>query len=241
MVRGLPFAVRGCGIGSFQSLFSACQFASGLIVPFLTRNVMHSVLSAFALMGVIAVVMAAIAFARSVIGTRARRTLPRDDGRAHAGAHIVLLDAVPVGATDSRVQAIQGDLTNPAVLCAAIGDGVDLVYHLAAIVGGAAEADYALARRVNIDATLSLFRRLRDTGRRPRVVYASSIAVFGEPPPPLVDDRTEPRPTMTYAAQTRMIEIALAQFSARLARRRVAAAASDRRQTRGAGRRAGVP
>ena len=76
MVRGLPFAVRGRGVGIFQSLFSAGQFASGLIVPFLARNVMHSVLSAFALMGVIAVIMGGIAFVRSAIG---RRTpLPAD-------------------------------------------------------------------------------------------------------------------------------------------------------------------
>lgn len=140
------------------------------------------------------------------------------DDPAHAAAHIVLLDAGPIVQTDPRVAVIQGDLTDPDVLDAAIGGGgggFDLVYHLAAVVGGAAEADYALARRVNIDATLSLFERLRDTGRCPRVVYASSIAVFGEPPPPLVDDRTAPRPTMTYGAQKRMIEIALAQFSAR--------------------------
>ncbi len=137
------------------------------------------------------------------------------DHPANAANRIVLLDAVPGSQTDPRTEAIQGDLTDPAVLDAAIGDGVDLVYHLAAVVGGAAEADYALARRVNIDATLSLFERLRDTGRCPRVIYASSIAVFGEPPPALVDDWTEPRPTMTYGAQKRMIEIALAHFSAR--------------------------
>ncbi len=76
MVRGLPFAVRGRGVGIFQSLFSAGQFASGLIVPFLARNVMHSVLSAFALMGVIAMVMGGIALVRSAIGTRA--PLPAD-------------------------------------------------------------------------------------------------------------------------------------------------------------------
>ena len=130
-------------------------------------------------------------------------------------ARIVLLDTFLIDHEDERVEIIQGDLVDPLAIGAAIGDGVDLVYHLAAVVGGAAEADYALARRVNVDATLTLFEQLRDSGRCPRVVNTSSIAVFGEPPPPSVDDDTEPRPTMTYGAQKRMMEVALAQFSAR--------------------------
>lgn len=130
-------------------------------------------------------------------------------------ARLVLLDAQPIAVRDERVEAIQGDLADARVIDAAIGDGVDLAYHLAAVVGAAAEADYALARRVNVDATLSLFERLRVGERCPRVVYASSIAVFGEPPPAHVDDDTQPRPTMVYGAQKRMMEIALAQFSAR--------------------------
>lgn len=134
---------------------------------------------------------------------------------ANASARIVLMDVVPSGQNDERVSAIEGDLADPLTITAAIGDGVDIVYHLAAVVGGAAEADYALARQVNVDATLGLFEQLRDSGRCPRVVNASSIAVFGEPPPSRVEDDTMPCPTMTYGAQKRMMEIALAQFSVR--------------------------
>ena len=134
---------------------------------------------------------------------------------ANSAARVVLLDAVPASHTDVRVEAIAGDLTDPRTISAAIGGGVDVVYHLAAVVGAAAEADYALARRVNVDATLNLLEQIRDSGGCCRVVYASSIAVFGEPPPPRVDDHTVPHPTMTYGAQKRMMEIALAQFSAR--------------------------
>ncbi|HEX8446745.1 MAG TPA: NAD-dependent epimerase/dehydratase family protein [Sphingomonas sp.] len=135
---------------------------------------------------------------------------------AFADARLVLLDTVAIGGdAHARIETIQGDLGDPAILAAAVAGGVDLVYHLAGVVGGAAEADHAAARRVNIDATLDMFERLRDTGRCPRVVYASSIAVFGEPPPPAVDDDTAPRPTMVYGAHKRTMEIALAQFSAR--------------------------
>lgn len=66
MIRGLPFAVRSRGIGIFQSLFSAGQFASGLILPFLARNVVDGVLAAFGLLGMIAIGMAGIAFVRTV-------------------------------------------------------------------------------------------------------------------------------------------------------------------------------
>ena len=74
MVRGLPFAVRGRGVGIFQSLFSTGQFASGLILPFLARNVVNGVLAAYAVLGAIALVMAGLAFARAAITTGRFRT-----------------------------------------------------------------------------------------------------------------------------------------------------------------------
>ncbi|HEX8446744.1 MAG TPA: MFS transporter [Sphingomonas sp.] len=68
MVRGLPFAARGRGVGIFQSLFSAGQFASGLILPFLARNVVDGFLSAFAVLGVTGFVIALCAVVRSLGG-----------------------------------------------------------------------------------------------------------------------------------------------------------------------------
>ena len=65
MIHGLPFAFRSRGVGIFQSLFSAGQFASGLVLPFLARNVVSGILAAFALLGVIALAMAMIIFVRS--------------------------------------------------------------------------------------------------------------------------------------------------------------------------------
>ena len=56
----------------------------------------------------------------------------------------------------------------------------DIIYHLASVPGALAEREPALGRRVNLDATLDLFDRLAASGRRPRVVYASSVAVYGE-------------------------------------------------------------
>ena len=64
--------------------------------------------------------------------------------------------------------------------CQSILEGAQAVVVLAAVLGGAAEANYGLARRTNVDATLSLFESLRNASRPPRIVFASSIAVFGD-------------------------------------------------------------
>jgi nucleoside-diphosphate-sugar epimerase len=133
-----------------------------------------------------------------------------------AEAKLTLVDiALPSAPADARVRLIEGDLCDPAVRGEALAGRTDILVHLAGILGGAAEANYDLSRRVNIDATLSLFEALRDPDRPPRVVFASSIAVFGVPLPDLVDDETTARPTMTYGAQKLMMEIALDQFSRR--------------------------
>lgn len=152
--------------------------------------------------------------AAGYVGARLATRLIADP--AFADARLTLTDLhTPPFADDERVRAVAADLARAADVAGLVGDGVDVVYHLAGILGGAAEADYALARRVNVDATLSLLEALRDADTPPRVVFASSIAVFGPPLPARIDDDTLPLPTMTYGAQKRMIEVALEQFSAR--------------------------
>lgn len=127
-------------------------------------------------------------------------------------------DRLPSWATAPRATVITGDLTDPVVLDDALAAEPDVVFHLAGVLGGVAEADYETARRVNVDGSLRLLERLRTqatNGRVARVVYASSIAVFGPPLPAVVDDDTHPVPVMTYGAQKLMIESVIEQFSAR--------------------------
>ncbi|WPG41594.1 NAD-dependent epimerase/dehydratase family protein [Variovorax sp. EBFNA2] len=111
--------------------------------------------------------------------------------------------------------AIRGDLTQPAVMAKVATFRPDLVFHLAAVPGGASEADYALGRRVNLDASLSLFEALAASGTRPTVVYASSIAVYGSDLPDLVTPTTLLRPPLTYGAHKQVCEILLADFTRR--------------------------
>ncbi|HSG55209.1 MAG TPA: NAD-dependent epimerase/dehydratase family protein [Paracoccaceae bacterium] len=91
---------------------------------------------------------------------------------------------------------------------AQVADGIDCLIHLAALPGAAAQADPVLSQRVNLHASLDLLEQMR--GRR--VVYASSIAVFGSRFPPVIDDHTPAQPDSTYGAHKRMVELALADM-----------------------------
>lgn len=133
-----------------------------------------------------------------------------------ADARLTLCDLKVQDAPPSeRVRVVEGDLQNPYTLIDAIDGRADIVVHFAGILGGAAEADYPLSRKVNIDGSLNLLEALQDVDNPPRVILASSVAVFGPPLPQLVNDDTMPVPVMHYGGQKRMIEIAIEQFSAR--------------------------
>lgn len=111
--------------------------------------------------------------------------------------------------------AIRGDLTEPAMMAEVATFRPDVAFHLAAVPGGTSEADYALGRRVNLDASLSLFEALAASGTRPTVVYASSIAVYGTDLPELVTPTMPLRPPLTYGAHKQVCEILLADFTRR--------------------------
>lgn len=111
-------------------------------------------------------------------------------------------------------QVLDGDLCDQSVRRAAIEDA-DVVIHLATVSGGAAEEDPELARRINVDAAMALSWEF--AGRRPGApfVFASSIAVFGDPLSALVNDETPLAPRMLYAAHKVMLESWLAMLSRR--------------------------
>jgi D-erythronate 2-dehydrogenase len=111
--------------------------------------------------------------------------------------------------------ALEGDLASASVLQRIADFDPAVVFHLAAVPGGAAEADYELGRRVNLDGTLALFERLGDRENPPVVVYASSIAVYGTHLPDMVRADTPLRPPLTYGAHKLACEILLADFSRR--------------------------
>lgn len=134
-----------------------------------------------------------------------------------SASRIVVVDRVPYeGPPDPRVTSIVGDIADdwtPALERALAAS--DVVLHLAAVPGGAAERDPAASKRVNLEASLRLLAATAGRPRPVRFVYASTIAVFGEPMPAAIDDATAPRPTMTYGAHKLMVETALTDWSRR--------------------------
>lgn len=133
-----------------------------------------------------------------------------------ASAQVVLCDhALDAAIKDARVERVEGDLCDSAVRGRLLEPGAEIVFHLAGVLGGAAEADYDLARRVNIDASLAILETLRTFENPARLVFASSISVYGPEDRAAYDDDTPAQPALTYGAQKRMIEVALEQFSAR--------------------------
>jgi D-erythronate 2-dehydrogenase len=97
----------------------------------------------------------------------------------------------------------------------AIPAGTDVVFHLAAVVSAAAEADYDLGRRVNVRGTDAVIDRCRVLGTRPRVVFTSSIASFSGNQSAVVPDNARQVPGNSYGAQKAAAELFLADASRR--------------------------
>jgi nucleoside-diphosphate-sugar epimerase len=131
--------------------------------------------------------------------------------------HVIAIDSNVSGRPSSqRLRWVNGDLCEVDCRREALAAGVDAIIHLAAVPGGAAEADPTLSQRVNIDATLDLLREAARPGHAPRIVFSSTIAVFGDPLLAQgVDDATPLRPRMIYGAHKAMVEIMLATLSRR--------------------------
>lgn len=120
---------------------------------------------------------------------------------------------IPAGAT-----TLAGDITDRDFQEHALADGCDALVHLATVPGGAAEADPAASRRVNIDGMYDLLERAAGVSGRPRVVYASSIAVLGHSlPAGGVNDTTPLSPELIYGGHKAMMEVAVAMLSNRKA------------------------
>jgi nucleoside-diphosphate-sugar epimerase len=123
------------------------------------------------------------------------------DGKSRPIARITALDVTEPAASDARVRVVQGDLVDGNVLARACDGGIDSVFHLAAVVSGAAEADYDLGMRVNVDGTRALLDACRGQAAPPTFVFASSVAVFGGDLPEVVRDDTIPAPQSSYGVQ----------------------------------------
>ncbi len=145
-----------------------------------------------------------------------RGSVKDGEGRDQPITGLTLIDVTQPGAiADSRVSAVTGDISDPALLKRVVDAETGAIFHLAAIVSGMAEADFDLGMRINVDATRSLLELCRAAGNRPRVVFTSSVAVFGGALPPVLNDTTALNPQTSYGMEKAVCELLVADYTRR--------------------------
>jgi D-erythronate 2-dehydrogenase len=140
------------------------------------------------------------------------------DGSAIEKLTLIDVGAPPVPEKFSgRVDCRAADIADPVAVRAAVTDRPDVIFHLAAVVSGEAELDFDKGMRVNLDGSRALLEAIRAIGEGycPRLVFTSSIAVFGAPFPETIADDFHLTPLTSYGTQKAMVELLLADFSRR--------------------------
>jgi len=138
-----------------------------------------------------------------------------DDGgeTEHEISGIVCFDTVEGRIKDPRVSNRTGDIGDAKTVRDLVADDTGAVVHLAAVVSGTAEADFDLGMRVNLDGTRNLLEACRGQGQKPRLLFSSSIAVFGGDLPPVVKDSTTPTPQGSYGTQKLIGELLVQDYT----------------------------
>lgn len=114
---------------------------------------------------------------------------------------------------DRRITLITGDIADRDAVRALIAPETEAVFHLAAIVSGQAEADTDLGYRINLDGTRAVLDACRALGTGPRLIFASSLAVYGGALPPAVGDDTPLTPQTSYGTQKAIGELLVNDYS----------------------------
>jgi len=144
----------------------------------------------------------------------ARGSLKDSDGVDQKIDKLLLVDVVEANDFgDQRVKVIAGDISNPELMQQLITTEVQSIFHLAAIVSGQAEADFELGMRINLDAARLLLEACRSAGHKPKIVFTSSVAVYGGTLPEMVLDTTALNPQSSYGAQKAICELLLNDYT----------------------------
>src|SRR5580700_10963108 len=117
----------------------------------------------------------------------------------------------------AHVTTLAADLADPATARASVAGRPDVIFHLAAVVSGEAELDFEKGVHVNLEGSRALIEAIRAAGDgyRPRLVFTSSIAVFGAPFPDAIADDFHLTPLTSYGTQKAIVELLLADYTRR--------------------------
>ena len=148
------------------------------------------------------------------LALQARGTLFGTDGTVQPLSEIVLFDVVePEGLLrDPRLVVKTGDIGDPEQVRRVIGDDTQGVFHLAAVVSANAEQDFDLGYHVNLDGTRNVLEACRRLASPARLVFASSVAVYGGDMPDVLHDGTILTPQTSYGAQKAMGELMVGDY-----------------------------
>lgn len=131
-------------------------------------------------------------------------TIVGPDGKPQEVSRLTLFDVVAPAADiaqDKRVRVVTGDIGDKATVDGVVAGEAASVFHLAAVVSAGAEADFDLGMRVNLDGTRHVLEACRRLASPPRVVFTSSVAVYGGDMPKVIQDDTPMTPQTSYGAQ----------------------------------------
>jgi nucleoside-diphosphate-sugar epimerase len=159
--------------------------------------------------------------AAGMVGRKLAERLARDAALAGRSiSQVTLADLVePLSPPDAEldVRTTVADLADPPAVRDLVADRPDVVFHLAAVVSGEAEADFDKGYRINVDGTRHLLEAVRNAGSgyRPRLVFSSSIAVFGPPFPEAIGDDELAAPQTSYGTQKAIAELLVSDYARR--------------------------
>jgi nucleoside-diphosphate-sugar epimerase len=163
----------------------------------------------------------AVTGAAGMLGSRlVERLLTQGVLGAARLSHVLLVDATaprdPV-AGEIPVQTLVADIADDGVADEVLSERPDVIFHLAAVVSAEAELDLDKGYRVNVDASRGLFAAIRRSApaHPPRVVFSSSIAVFGPPFPEVIADQQPPAPATSYGTEKAIVELLVDDYTRR--------------------------
>ena len=157
--------------------------------------------------------------AAGMIGRKLSARLVKDDQlNGKKIDRLTLIDVVapekPAGFAGTT-EFSASDLSSAGAAAKAIAGRPDVIFHLAGVVSGEAETDFDKGYRVNLDGTRALLEEIRATGYKPKVVFTSSIAVYGAPFPASIGDEFQLTPLTSYGTQKAISELLLADYNRR--------------------------